>query len=254
MSREFWSCVYCTSNVRWRSIIHALSLALFGKSLALPDFPERRDLAGIGLSDWDGYAIPLAKKLAYANTFYHTDPKLDITSIGPSQQCLYDFIISSDVFEHIPQPISKAFENARRLLKPGGAMIFTVPYVNGETLEHFPEASEFSVQKKGKHWVLLARSPDRPVQEFTDITFHGGPGTTVEFRLFGKDSLLRECTKAGFSPICIHDETMEEFGIVWNPYRAEKAPYRPLIHGLDTPPWILFNGGKVEGGTGRNSA
>lgn len=242
MLRETPSCVYCGSTVRRRSIIHALSMALFGKSLAIPDFPVRRDLAGVGLSDWDGYAIPLAKKLAYTNTFYHTDPRLDITSIEPSQQGRYDFVISSDVFEHIPQPISPAFENARRLLKPGGAMIFSVPYVAGETREHFPEASDFSVQRRGGDWVLLAKTTGGPVQEFKNITFHGGSGTTVEFRVFGRDSLVKNCSEAGFEPIQVHDETVEEFGIVWNPYVAEKAPYRPLIYGLDTPPWTLING------------
>ena len=247
MVRDMWSCVHCGSTVRWRSVVHALSTALFGQSLAIPDFPDRRDLAGVGLSDWDGYAVPLAKKLSYTNTFYHTTPRLDITSIEPSQHGLYDFIIASDVFEHIPQPISKAFENARRLLKPGGVMIFTVPYIGGQTREHFPEMSEFNVQRKGNDWVLVTKASDQSTREFTGITFHGGPGTTVEFRLFGKDSLLDDCKSAGFEPIRIQHEAVENFGIVWNPYVAEKAPYRPLIYGLDTPPWILMNSRKTQG-------
>ena len=63
------SCGTCASTVRWRSIIHVLSLELFGTSLALEDFPVRRDLVGRGLSDWDGYALPLAQKFTYVNTF-----------------------------------------------------------------------------------------------------------------------------------------------------------------------------------------
>lgn len=248
MLRETSSCVYCGSTVRRRSIIHALSMALFKRSLAIPDFPVRRDLTGIGLSDWDGYAVPLAKKLAYTNTFYHMAPKLDITSIEPSQHGLYDFIISSDVFEHIPRPISRAFENARQLLKPGGAMIFSVPYVAGETREHFSEGSGHSIQRRGGDWVMFVNTDGGLVQEFPNVTFHGGAGTTVEFRLFGRDSLAKDCMNAGFEPIRVHDETVEEFGIVWNPYIAEKAPYRPLIYGLDTPPWILVNGAKIEEG------
>ncbi|MBZ5489502.1 MAG: class I SAM-dependent methyltransferase [Acidobacteriia bacterium] len=210
--------------------------------MAIPDFPSRPDLSGVGLSDWEGYASRLEKKLGYTNTFYHQHPFLDITSVDHSQAGLYDFIISTDVFEHICPPISKAFENARRLLKPGGVMIFTVPYVEGETREHFPETSRFSVQKKADKWVLLSETADGRTREFTDITFHGGPGTTVEFRLFGKDDLLRECINAGFNPIRIHEEAIQEYGIRWIPYVAERAPYRPLIFGLDTPPWALVNG------------
>ena len=39
--------------------------------LALPDFPVHPEIKGVGLSDWDGYAIPLKHKLGYENTFYH---------------------------------------------------------------------------------------------------------------------------------------------------------------------------------------
>jgi hypothetical protein len=73
---------------------------------------------------------------------------LNITSVDPACPNRYDFI--TDVYEHICPPISTAFENAYRLLKPGGVMIFTVPYVEGKTREHFPNVREFSVQLEGK--------------------------------------------------------------------------------------------------------
>jgi SAM-dependent methyltransferase len=38
-----------------------------------------------------------------------------------------DFILSSDVLEHIPNPLA-AFEESFRILKPGGCHIFTVPF------------------------------------------------------------------------------------------------------------------------------
>jgi len=239
LARESWSCLHCGSTVRWRSVIHALSTELFGTSLALPDFPNRPDLVGIGLSDWDGYATPLAAKIGYTNTYYHKEPFLDITSVDPSQYGRYDFIIASDVFEHICPPISKAFENARRLLKPGGVVIFTVPYVEGETTEHFPDLHSFSLQEKGGGWVLLNQTSDGRSQEFSPITFHGGPGSVLEMRLFGKDALLRDIKAAGFCEVRLYDEEYPEDGILWVPYIPEKAPYRPLIYGLDTPAWAL---------------
>ena len=242
MGREPWSCWYCASNVRWRSVIHALSMELFGKSLVIAEFPHRPDLTGIGLSDWDGYADRLVKKLGYTNTFYHQAPQLDITDVDLTQHDQYDFIISSDVFEHICPPISKAFENAYRLLKPGGVMILTVPYLDGETREHFPDICQFSIEKEGKTWVLLGKTTDGRSRKFSDLTFHGGPGTVLEFRIFGKDSLSRDCTMAGFDPVRVHGETVEDFGIYWNRYIPEDAPYRPLIYGLDTPSWALKKG------------
>jgi len=240
--REAWSCYNCGSTVRWRSVINALSIELFDQALALSEFPVRPDLVGIGLSDWDGYAIPLAKKLSYTNTYYHQTPFLDITSIENFQYGSYDFIIASDVFEHIGPPISRAFMNARLLLKPDGVMIFTVPYIEGETTEHFPELHKFSLQKKGEAWSLLNQTSDGRNQEYSDVTFHGGPGSVLEMRLFGKDSLLQGVRGAGFESIKVYDAEYPEDGIVWIPYVAENAPYRPLIYGLDTPAWALRRG------------
>jgi len=80
--------------MRMRSIIHLLSLELFAESIPLSDFPFQPSLKGIGMSDWDGYAEPLAKKLGYTNTFYHKEPRLDITAIDPDSERTLDFIIS----------------------------------------------------------------------------------------------------------------------------------------------------------------
>ena len=127
LEREIPSCPVCGSTVRMRSIIHILSTELFGKSVILPEFLENQNIIGIGMSDWIGYAIPLAKKLAYTNTFYHKEPKLDIKLIDDSCENKYDFIISSDVFEHIEPQISTAVENLFKLLKYGGFTVFLFP-------------------------------------------------------------------------------------------------------------------------------
>jgi SAM-dependent methyltransferase len=239
LSREDWSCWRCASTVRFRAVIHALSVELFGKSMPICDFPHRPDLKGIGMSDWEGYATRLPLKFGYVNTFYHMEPFLDITSVDPARSEEYDFIISTDVYEHICPPISTAFENAYRLLKPGGVMIFTVPYVEGKTHEHFPNVREFRVGLEGEYWVLTGTSAEGVVEKFSNLTFHGGPGTVVEFRLFGREALEQDCRAAGFKLGKVYGEKTPEYGIVWNPYVPEDAPYRPLIYGLDTPPWAL---------------
>lgn len=241
LSREYRSCVYCGSSVRQRSIIYALSTELFGMSLDLSDFPMRKDLVGVGLSDWDGFSVGLAQKFSYTNTYFHQEPFLDITSVNPSQYGQYDFIVASDVFEHISPPVSKAFENARRLLKPNGVMIFTVPYVAGESTEHFPELNQLSLEKRKNNWVLVNSTPDGKVQEFTDLIFHGGPGTVLEMRVFGKDSLMRHARDADFGSVHIYDAEFPENGVVWLTCTAENSQYCFPIRGSDTPPWAFRN-------------
>jgi SAM-dependent methyltransferase len=236
MMRESPSCVHCGSSVRFRSIIHTLSMELFGESLAIKDFPERHDLKGAGMSDWDGYAKRLAQKLDYVNTYYHKEPLLDIGSKEALPE-RYDFIISTDVFEHVSQPISRAFHNVFSLLKPGGVFIFSVPCIDGETIEHFPELSKYSITKEKGVWILTNDTVDGKRQRYDNLVFHEGPGAIVEMRLFGSDSLVNNFSDAGFTQTLNHSEEVNKYGILWNKYVPEEAPYRPLILGLGAPPW-----------------
>jgi SAM-dependent methyltransferase len=237
LTREGNSCYYCGSTVRLRSVIHALSMELFGESLIIDSFPLREGVIGLGLSDSEIYSTRLKKKLNYTNTFYHREPFLDISSNDAASFGKYDFVLCSDVFEHVAPPISKAFENASQLLKPGGVLIFSVPYSSGETREHFPELSRYSIHKREGQYILENVTVDGRHQNFTGLVFHGGPGTVLEMRLFGEDSLSKHFLEAGFMQPRIHGEEMRRFGIVWNAYIPEDAPYRPLIFGLDAPPW-----------------
>ncbi len=41
----------------------------------------------------------------------------------------FDFVLSSDVLEHVPYP-ERAFHEISRILKPGGRLIFTVPFLD----------------------------------------------------------------------------------------------------------------------------
>lgn len=216
LGREIPTCS-CGSTVRLRSIVHLLSLELFGESVALPDFPVRPDLYGWGMSD-AGYAELLSKKMKYVNTFYHQEPYLDITApLSPAQEGKLDFLISTEVFEHIQPPVSIAFENARRLLKPGGVFIFTVPFtLSPETREHFPDLYQYEIiSRPDGSSALRNLTRDGREQMFNDLVFHGGEGATLEMRVFSRDGLIGELTNAGFVDIKFHSDPCWEHGIYW---------------------------------------
>lgn len=243
LRREAASCTSCGSTVRMRAMIHALSCALFGRGIALPDFPETTGIKGIGMSDWDGYAVPLAKKLGYLNTYYHQEPRLDITNISGSDAGSVDFIISTDVFEHVCPPVSVAFANALAMLKPGGAFVFSVPYTrSGETIEHFPDLHDFRIEERDGKRILLNKTREGVEQTFPDLVFHGGPGDTLEMRLFSESGLLRELADAGFQDVSIMREPCFEFGI-WHatddslPIIARREP--PALVIRDFGPQVL---------------
>ena len=220
--REGGWCGACRSTVRWRSIVHVLSLELFGQSLALPDFPHRPDVVGIGLSDWEGYAVPLAAKLAYTNTYFHRSPRLDIAAVEPELAGRFDFVIASDVFEHVPPPVATSFRNLRTLLRPGGVAVFSSPYDDrNSTAEHFPNLHRYELrQEDDGAWELRNTTASGEEEVFRDLVFHGGPGETLEMRVFSRSALLDEFTSAEFEHVEIHADDVPRWGIVWTNDRS----------------------------------
>jgi ubiquinone/menaquinone biosynthesis C-methylase UbiE len=114
-------------------------------------------------------------------------------------------------------PIQQAFDNAYRLLKPNGIFIFTVPFsLDENTVEHFPEIHNFQIIKNVDQYVLENKTSQGELQIFKDLIFHGGPGSTLEMRIFSKKSLLEHLHQAGFKDVRFQQESCLEFGINWS--------------------------------------
>lgn len=182
------------------------------------------------MSDADCYAKLLAKKFSYTNTYYHCDPLLDITKPKKEWLGVNDFVVTSDVFEHVPPPIQLAFDNLYSLLKPGGVVIFSVPFnLEAVTREHYPNLYDFKViQEASGEWALKNITKEGISEEFHDLIFHGGPGSTLELRVFCWAAVERHLLDAGFTDLRIHDESHFEHGIFWlNPYSLVVSARRP---------------------------
>jgi hypothetical protein len=216
LTREEPNCRHCRSTVRTRAIVHLLTTGLFGRSMAIDEIPPSPEIAGIGLSDWHEYAWRLAKKFGYVNTFYHKAPKLDITATGPGDERRCDFLISTEVFEHVAPPASRAFANAWRLLKPGGLLVLTVPFqIDCATIEHFPNLHRYEIVSEKGRRILRNTTAEGKLEVFEDLCFHGGDGSTLEMRIFSESGLIEELERAGFEAIRIHREDELRFGIHW---------------------------------------
>lgn len=217
LTREAITCSHCGSTVRFRALVHLVVSECTGRATPLSSLAPRRDIAGLGLSDEWSYASRLAAKFDYVDTYFHTEPRLDITNVGPEHTGRYDFITSSDVFEHVAPPVGRAFANARRMLKPHGKLILTVPYSEAaDTVEHYPDLHDFAVERIDGRFVLRNTTRDGVAQTFTDPVFHGGPGSTLEMRVFSRAALLRDLAAAGFTRVRIANEPHLPFGIHWS--------------------------------------
>ena len=80
LAREAKSCPNCNSSPRTRAVIRTLSSCLFQENLILSEFPIRKDIKGLGLTDAESYASQLKQKFDYVNTYFHQEPRLDIAS------------------------------------------------------------------------------------------------------------------------------------------------------------------------------
>ena len=215
MDREKPSCDHCDSNVRFRWIVHAVSEAFCGRSLPLKRFPARKDITGIGLSDWDGYAGPFARCFHYTNTFFHTEPRLDISKMPEDKKGRYDFVIATEVLEHVVPPVDAALVNLHQLLKPGGIAFITVPWIGEVTQEHYPDLFDYQIAQDNGGWQVRNRTRDGRLETFDNPIFHGGPGTTLEMRLFSGTDLMRRLQDAGFAKVEICRPTVREYGIIF---------------------------------------
>ena len=107
-----------------------------------------------------------------------------------------DLIVSSDVFEHVPDPY-KAFAECARVLRPGGVMLVSIPFHSG---------SDSSVIRA--EW-----GQDGP-RHLLPPVYHGNPisaeGSLV-YTDFGWD-VLQSFQVAGFLDAIIEVYASAEFG------------------------------------------
>lgn len=192
----------------------ALSLSLFGRSLTLDAFPKRATRV-LGLSDSENYAKRLAHALAYTNTFFHQEPKLDITKDTPAEHGKWDVVLCSEVLEHVAPPRQTAFDNLFALLKPKGRLILTVPFLKYlPHREHYPHLYSYSItrDKAGRTFLLNTRRSGKR-EFYKKLVFHGGEGATLEMRTFSRRALRKNLVHAGFSQISFYLQDNPRFGI-----------------------------------------
>jgi len=214
--RETPSCTGCASTLRFRTIVHVLSMELFGESLVIADFPHC-EATGIGLSDALLYARPLSRRLRYTNTFFHREPRLDICAPAPRWRSSCDFVIASEVFEHVPPPVEQSFRALFAVMRPGGLCVFSVPSrADGDTVEHYPSLYEWHAEKEHGKYVLYNRTRDGLVETFDNLRFHGGPGATLEMRIFSHDDLVAQIESSGFCDVRAWKGSEPRYGIEWN--------------------------------------
>ena len=237
-AREVPSCTGCRSTVRTRALMRMLARELLGADLRLPEFPVLKGIRGLGISDSVDYTGRLNAKFDYRNTEYERAPHFDVLHPDEREFGLYDFIVCSEILEHVVAPVDIAFRNLFRLLKPNGVLLMTVPYrPEGAIQEHFGPMDDFGIARVGDRTVVVRRESDGSYSVRDNLVFHGGRGSTLEMRLFSEDGLRQLIATAGFSSVKIYTEDCRDFGILnqktWSlPLAAHTAPFALSLDNL----------------------
>jgi SAM-dependent methyltransferase len=213
--RDTATCLGCGSAARFRGLADLIGRELFGSDAPLHSLPARPDLTGVGMSDPVPLAALLGRRMAYTNTYYHCEPRLDVCAPG-GHAGRYDLVVCSEVLEHVPPPTEPAFKGLYDLLRPGGLLVFSVPYrADGETAEHFPGLHDYEIVVSDGVHVLRNTTPAGRVEEHRGLVFHGGPGETLELRSFALPDLLARLEAAGLTDVRVHREPNFAHGVWW---------------------------------------
>lgn len=192
--RESLLCEVCGASCRNRFLASGL-LDLVGDEhvRSIVDLAARRD--GPQIFDTDGFS-PLFKFLKaaefYTSSIYNPNrafgqlirPKVmnvDLQAM-PFPDESYDIILTSDVMEHVRKD-DAAHREIYRCLRPGGAYVFTVPYVPGW------QTNQIRVDSSGADDIYLMEKQ-----------FHGDPMSAngiLVYRIYGQE-LIAQLRRIGF--------------------------------------------------------
>ena len=218
--RERSVCRTCKSTARERAVAQAMR-----KALVLRPNPEL--VMGVSDGKW---MVKFATKLfghRYANYHYHQEPRLDIVSPDSTLYNSADIVSCCEVLEHIEPPADRAFTGLFNVLKPGGIAVLSVPHtMAGDShVEHFPVMTDTKLEMEPTpHWT--GKTSDGQFHSFENLIFHGGLGSTLEFRMYSEDSFRAHLEAAGFKVLeMIPNDRLH--GIVWGPWSRVWLAQKP---------------------------
>jgi SAM-dependent methyltransferase len=225
--REQLACLLCRTTSRYRSIARGLLEAIRAitgiEAPSLAELPRQRDGARLSIYDTQlpfahmASAYPVPDMLARCSwidlelSTWKRKKKLG-RKLGPrtTNQNLerltfadasFDIVITSDVMEHVRLE-DRAHKEIRRILKPGGFYVFTVPHLRDRETVVRVKINDPEDPSKDRH--LL------------EPEYHGDAndpdGSVLAYRNFGVD-LDRNLEALGFE-VSYHRSELERFGIL----------------------------------------
>jgi len=171
-------CNSCGSNLRSIALGNAIRSALHTEAplIHAAELEQAKDISILEINE-AGTLTPVLQR--FGKYVFGAYPEVDIHAMPYADES-FDIVVHSDTLEHVQNP-AHALGECRRVLKPGGALCFTVPVIVGrltrsrQGLKHsYHGASstaspDFAVQSEfgADAWTFLMEAGFDNVQIFT---------------------------------------------------------------------------------------
>ncbi len=196
--REGLLCKECGSISRDRIMMWVLANT-HSKTEILSNIPENKNIRILESTATRGHTKILDSKFEYINTIFNPDvikEGKDPRKFADFQKLhfldnSFDYILASDVFEHVRLD-DEGYSEIFRTLKPGGYFLMTVPFT------YELEDSLIRVKPEGDKDIFLL-PPEYHAEH------------TLVYRVYGKD-LFKKLTKHGFHVSYLHAQ-IRKYGI-----------------------------------------
>jgi SAM-dependent methyltransferase len=129
--RDHLLCTRCSSIPRERALMRVISERFpdYRNLIIHETSPGSRGVSAKLSSECEKYTISQYFKNINSGEFGQSGLRCENLEKLSFSDSSIDIFISQDVMEHVFDPV-KAFQEIKRVLKPGGAHIFTVPLIN----------------------------------------------------------------------------------------------------------------------------
>ena len=128
--QQGYACQECGANLRSMTLAGAI-MNIFQFSGTLTKFSEgpcRDSVSGVLEINGAGSLTPFLER--FQGYKFVTYPEVDMQNMRGISDGSFQLVIQSDTLEHVLTPV-KALEECRRVLKPGGHLLYTIPIIVG---------------------------------------------------------------------------------------------------------------------------
>ncbi|QIG48821.1 methyltransferase domain-containing protein [Nordella sp. HKS 07] len=121
-------CTFCGSNLRSIALADAIR-ATVGTNLTLLEFAKTSEAGQVSILEINEAGNLSTTLKQFPGHVMAAYPTVDMQSL-PYSSDSFDIVVHSDTLEHVPRPV-RALAECWRVLKPQGALCFTIPTIVG---------------------------------------------------------------------------------------------------------------------------